>query len=190
MSNTAIQEPAAMTIEQYLVWDEEREIDGRFELHDGRIVRANAERVAHAVVKFKLSVALDRAIQRANLECQLLPDGMAVAAGKNSVFEPDAQVYCGPPLDGNTLLVPGPVIVVEVLSPSTQRRDFGIKMTRYFLNESIQHYLIVVIEDRKIVHHRRLPGGNIGTRIVANGDLVLDPPGLVVPMAEVFPDSP
>ena len=179
-----------MTIEQYLVWDEEREIDGRFELHDGRVVRANAERIVHAVVKFKIASALERAVERSKLPCQVLPDGMAVAVGRNSVFEPDAQVYCGPPLADDTLLVPVPVIVVEVLSPSTRRRDIGIKMTRYFLNESIQHYLMVVVEDRKIVHHRRLPGGDIATRIIASGELVLDPPGLVLPITEIFPPSP
>ena len=178
-----------MTIDEYLVWDEEREINGRFELHDGRIVKANAERLVHAVIKMKIAAALERSIQRAGLPCQALPDGMAVAAGNNSVFEPDAQVYCGAALPGDTLLVPGPVIVVEVLSPSTRRRDIGIKMTRYFLNESIQHYLMVVIEDRKIVHHKRMPDGDIATRIVAGGDLVLDPPGLVLPVDEIFAED-
>ena len=175
-----------MTIEQYLVWDGEREIDGRFELHDGRVVRANAERLVHAVVKFKIASALERAVQKARLACLVLPDGMAVAAGQNTVFEPDAQVYCGPPLADDTSLIPGPVIVIEVLSPSTRRNDLGIKMVRYFLDDSIRHYLIVVIEDRKIIHHRRAADGDIRTRIVASGDISLDPPGLVLPMAEIF----
>ena len=186
MTNAAIQTPVPMTIDEYLVWDEEREVDGRFELHGGRIVKANAETHAHAVVKFRMAKALDRAIVQARLSCQVLPDGMAVAAGKDTVFEPDAQVYCGPTLANETLLVPSPVIVVEVLSPSPRRRDIGIKLTRYFLNESIQHYLIVVIEDRKIIHHQCAADGEIRTRIFASGDLVLDPPGLVVPVADVF----
>ena len=175
-----------MTIEEYLAWDQEREIGGRYELHNGKIVEANAERLAHAVVKGRVYSALEKAIAQAGAPCQVLPDGMAVAAGKNTVFEPDAQVYCGPPLDDDTLLVPSPLIVVEVLSPSTRRKDIGIKMTRYFLNESIQHYLMVVIEDKKIVHHKRMPGGEISTRIIAGGDLELDPPGLIVPVAGIF----
>ena len=175
-----------MSIDDYLVWDEERAFDGRFELHGGRVVKANAETLAHAVVKFRMANALHRAIAQARLSCQVLPDGMAVAAGNDTVFEPDAQVYFGPPLADDTLLVRGPIIVVEVLSPSTRRNDIGIKMTRYFLNESIQHYLMVVIEDRKIVHHKRMPDGDIATRIVGSGDLVLDPPGIIIAVADVF----
>ena len=179
--------PTSMTVDQFLAWDDEREIEGRFELHDGRIVEANSERYIHSVVKHRIVVAFERAIERGGLPCVAVADGMAVAAGNNSVFEPDAQVHCGPPIDDDALLVPGPVVVVEVLSPSTRRKDIGIKMTRYFLNQSIQHYLMVVVQDRKIVHHKRMPDGNISTRIIATGDLVLDPPGLVVPMVEVFP---
>lgn len=189
MKNAAFQSPPPMTIDEFLVWREEREFDGRFELHGGRVVEANAETLAHAVVKFRMAKALDRAILRAQLPCQVLPDGMAVTAGINTVFEPDAQVYCGERLADDSLLVPNPVIVVEVLSPSTRRRDIGIKLTRYFLNETIQHYLIVVIEDRKIIHHRRLSGGDIATRIVASGEILLDPPGLVLPVNEVFAED-
>ena len=177
-----------MTIEEYLVWDAEREIDGRFELHRGQVVKANAERISHAFVKGNIRNAFHNAIRARGLPCHALPDGMAVPVGDDTVFEPDAQVYCGERLAPDTVLIRHPVIVVEVLSPFTRRTDLGIKMVRYFLNESIQHYLIVVIEDRKIIHHQRASDVDIRTRIDAGGDIVLDPPGLVLAVADVFGD--
>ena len=44
-----------------------------------------------------------------------------------AAFEPDALVVCPPPADLSTLEIPNPVIVVEVLSPSTAADDHGIK---------------------------------------------------------------
>ena len=51
---------------------------------------------------------------------------------------------------------------------------------------SIRHYLIVDPEGAAITHHRRMESGTIETTVFSRGDLMLDPPGLVVPLADVF----
>jgi len=42
-------------------------------------------------------------------------------------------------------------------------------------------------DDRLVVHHRRREDGEIVTRVVESGDLMLDPPGLTVSLADIFP---
>jgi Uma2 family endonuclease len=57
--------------------------------------------------------------------------------------EPDALVVCPTPTDINTMEIPNPVIVVEVLSPSTAANDHGVKLDGYFSLGSVNHYLIL-----------------------------------------------
>ena len=51
-----------------------------------------------------------------------------------------------------------PVVVVEVLSPSTQENDTGAKLADYFQVASIRHNLIVHPTKRTVIHHRRAEG--------------------------------
>jgi Uma2 family endonuclease len=78
----------------------------------------------------------------------------------------------------DTVKLTDPVIVVELVSPSSRTRDHQDKLIDYFRLESVRHYLIVRPEDLVVVHHRRNDDGTILTRIVRDGDLQLDPPGL------------
>jgi hypothetical protein len=50
---------------------------------------------------------------------------------------------------------------------------------------SVRHYLIVRIENRTIVHHERGADDIILTRIVHEGPILLDPPGIT--LADCFP---
>ena len=127
MSNPAKNE---MDVDAFLVWAEGR--DGRWELRDGQPVMMSPERAAHALTKFSAQIALRESVQRAALPCRVFPDGMTVRITARNAFEPDALVVCPPPTDLNTMEIPNPVIVVEVLSPSTAADDHGLKLDGYF----------------------------------------------------------
>jgi Uma2 family endonuclease len=182
MSMTALPQ-TRMTAEEFLAWSQGQ--PGRYELADGEVIAQAAERVAHAEMKGNLYVALRDAIRRKGLRCRALPDGVAVRVSQSTVFEPDAQVYCGPELSGDALLVE-PLIVVEVVSPSTGRNDLTGKLEGYFRLPSIEHYLIVYPDKPLIIHHARSDGETILTRIIRDGAVTLDPPGLEFAMAEIY----
>jgi Uma2 family endonuclease len=84
--------------------------------------------------------------------------------------------------------VPNPLIVVEILSPSSERLDKAGKLADYFSIPSIEHDLIVDLKRRDVIHHSRSDGSMISTRIVREGDIVLDPPGITIVMADTFGD--
>ncbi len=115
---------------------------GRYELVDGEVFAQASKRVAHAKAKGAAYIALQDAVRRAGAPCHVLLDGVAVRVDASTVFEPDAQLYCGPELPPDTLLVESPLIVVEVLSPSTGRNDVLGKLEGYFRIASVAHYLI------------------------------------------------
>lgn len=60
------------------------------------------------------------------------------------------------------------------------------KLADYFRLASVRHYLIVSISRRTVIHHRKLGGGEIRTRILNDGELQLDPPGLTPPVSGSF----
>jgi Uma2 family endonuclease len=173
-----------MTVDEYLVWAEGR--PGRFELYAGVVYAMSPERAAHAKVKFAVQTALLSAIRRAGIPCNMLPDGMTVRVDDDTAHEPDALVYCGEELPGSAVEVPNPVIVVEVLSPSTRHIDASAKLAGYFRVPSVHHYLIVDPDRRLVIHHARGQGDVIATRILREGKLRLDPPGMDVPVEEMF----
>lgn len=111
---------------------------------------------------------------------------MTVEVGDDTDYEPDAVVNCGPRPAPQAVAAPNPVVVVEVVSPSTQRVDMTGKLTAYFRVPSIQHYVIVRLKCREVIHHRR-DGGRIEVQVLAGrGVPDLSPPGIAVEIADFF----
>ncbi len=175
-----------MTVDQFLAWLEEGPEGARYELVAGEVVAMAPERAAHARLKAEVWLALHEGIRSAGLACEALPDGMTVKIDEHTAYEPDAVVHCGARLEDDALLVPEPVIVVEVLSPTTKARDAGAKLADYFRLPSVRHYLLVRTERPSVIHHRRGDDGAIATRILTTGSVPLDPPGLTLELAQIY----
>lgn len=169
-----------MTADQFIEWAMAQPEGCRYELAAGEIVAMAPERSAHALTKLTVAMRLFEAVKAAKLPCTVYPDGMAVQVDAETVYEPDAMVRCGTPLPDNATRVSDPLIVVEVLSPSTRARDSGAKLADYFRLPTVRHYVILKTEDRTIIHHRRDEAGAIATRIVRHGIVALDPPGITL----------
>ncbi len=173
-----------MNVDEFLAWAEGQ--PGRYELFRGSIYAMTPERAGHAVVKFAVQTALANAIRSRGLPCHMLPDGMTVRIDDATAHEPDALVYCGPPLAPSALEVPNPVVVVEVLSPTTRHVDAQIKLAGYFRLPSVAHYLVIDPEKPLVIHHARQGDGTILTLIVSEGMIVLDPPGIEIAAADIY----
>jgi Uma2 family endonuclease len=175
---------ARMSVDEYLAWAGDQ--PGRYELLDGAIVAMSPEGAAHAERKAAIHAVLLAAVRARRLPCHVLPDGMTVRINDATAYEPDALVYCGAKLTPTAVEVPHPVIVVEVLSPSTRHIDLSAKLADYFRLASVAHYLIVDPEKPRIIHHARGKGDTILTRIVSEGTISLDPPGIELAMGDVY----
>jgi Uma2 family endonuclease len=167
-----------MTREEYRAWAEQQPV-GRFERINGVVVAMAPERVGHNHRKFRIAQAMDAAIRADGLPCEVYTDGITVEVG-NSDYEPDAVLRDGDRLGDDAIAVPDPLVIVEVLSPSTSGIDRAFKLAEYFRLPSLRHYLIVWDDRQQIVHHHRGDDGVIETRIVTEGDMHLDPPGITI----------
>ena len=177
--------PNKMTVDEFLPWAEAQE-RGRYELFDGEVIAMSPERAGHWKAKGAAFIALRDAIRSAGLSCHAVPDGATVRISQRTAFEPDALVYCGDEVARDSLEVPNPVIVVEVLSPGTQMMDMRDKLRGYFTVPSVHHYLIVDPEKQMVIHHARGEGEVLQTRLSSEGQLRLDPPGLSLQIESLF----
>jgi Uma2 family endonuclease len=191
MAEPASPLPPRMTADEFIEWSRRQPEGMHYELSDGVTVRMAAERINHMRVKFAMALSLQNAIGAAGAACEVLLDRIGVRVDNRTFYEPDISVRCGPAAPGDNAEINDPTIIVEVLSPSTQSRDFEQKFQDYFRLASLRHYLIVNPDTGRVVHHRRdETSGKIETKIVADGVLALDPPGIEVEVADFFASLP
>jgi Uma2 family endonuclease len=178
-----------MSRAEYRAWAEAQP-RGRFERVAGEVVAMAPERIAHNRVKARVWRALDAALRAFGSPCEALTDGVTVEIGDDHDYEPDAVVNCGDRLSADAVAAPNPVVVVEVLSPSSRSVDTGAKLADYFPVPPLRHYLILRADRRQVIHHRWSDdGAGIETRVLADGAIRLDPPGFEVAIADFYPEA-
>jgi Uma2 family endonuclease len=174
-----------MSREEYRSWAEAQS-KGRFERIEGVVVAMAPERAGHNDTKMRVWLALRQAVVTSGLPCHVYGDGMTVEVD-DSDFEPDAVLHCGERLPLDAIVVPEPMVVVEVLSPSTRGGDLTRKLVAYFRVPSVQHYLVFWADRPQVVHHRRREDGQgVETRMLTEGEIRLEPPGISITVAEVY----
>jgi Uma2 family endonuclease len=119
----------------------------RYEVLDGQLLVTPQAALPHQRVATHLVLVL---------QGYLAPLGTATAVGPGAVpfgdneLQPDVQVVPGPPSVLSWDEVPRPILVAEVLSDSTRRRDFGIKREAYLTRVGIPELWLVDWERREI----------------------------------------
>ncbi len=186
--NVSLVPDARMNLGEFLAWSE-RQPDDRYELVDGGIVAMTRDTIGHNRAKLTACLTLLNAVRLAKLPCEVFIDGVGVAINERTLLIPDVVVQCGAVSDPKAMLASSPVIVVEVVSPSSERDDVDTKFMDYFSVASIRHYLILFPERRGLVHHQRNERGKIESNIVSDGEIALDPPGLSVSVSSLLGSS-
>ncbi|MBA3448317.1 MAG: Uma2 family endonuclease [Pseudaminobacter sp.] len=168
-----------MTADEYLHWSQEQP-DGRYELVSGEVVMMSPETVRHVAVKNQAWLTFRNAIEKARLSYRAYGDGVGVRVDQFTVREPDMSIQCKP-VSPDSLLLDEPVVVVEVILPTSVRSDTGAKVAEYFKVPSVRHYLIIDPFNSAVIRHSRPDEGAVMmTEIHRSGLIVLDPPGLTV----------
>jgi Uma2 family endonuclease len=109
-----------------------------------------------------------------------------VRIDETKAYEPDAVVYCGRKIASSALEIANPAIIIEVLSQAVRRVQTSFKLAGYFRLPSVAHYLIVDPTQPSIIHHSRGSGDTILTRVITEGRIALDPPGLELDLADIY----
>ena len=145
--------PQPWTVEDFLAWEAQQ--PERYELIDGMVLMMVGGSAAHTIIKGNVFNALTARLR--GKPCRALTEGLKVVTPIN-VHYPDVAVICTPiePADDR---IREPVVIVEVLSRSTGDRDRGAKWVGYRELPSLQHYVLVVQDRRRVEVYTRTGEG-------------------------------
>lgn len=175
-----------LTEEQYL--DIERLAETKSEFHDGQMFAMAGGSPNHSLVAVRICSLLDRIVPR---HCRTFNSDMRIKVAPAGLYTyPDCSVVCG---DLQTFsdqkdVVLNPLLIVEVLSPSTEAYDRGRKFEMYRMIESLREYLLIHQDRRHVEHYSKQDDRSWVLREYSGVDAVFAIPRLnaSVPLNELY----
>jgi Uma2 family endonuclease len=169
-----------MTIEEFLTWEERQELRWEF---DGIAPMAMTGGTAgHSAIQRNLVAALTPRL-RGN-PCQVYTADLKIRTA-GSIRYPDAFVVCSP-VARNATVVADPVVVFEVLSPSTASIDHFVKNQEYRDTPSIRRYVILEQDIVGATVFARTGDDWVGHVVGADALLTMPEIGIEVPLSELY----
>jgi Uma2 family endonuclease len=155
-----------MTADEFFDWDSGD--DRRYQLIDGVPVAMAPPSEAHAVLLAVLAQKLGEALDKRRPCTVRIPGAVRPAARNDRVWEPDLAVTCTPHRRGQKGTA-DPLLVVEILSPGTERGDRFDKLIDYQLVPSIEE-IVLVGQDRMAAEVYRREGSTWTIELVAGAN--------------------
>lgn len=176
------------TYEQYLTF--ERDSATKHEFVAGEIVAMAGGSPRHSALAMRIGAAIETTRPPG---CTAFQSDMRVRVLATSrATYPDASMVCGPleldPADKSGTTIVNPMLLVEVLSPSTEEVDRGSKWRDYQRIPSLQEY-VLVNQDARIEIYRRLESGTWEYIDVREGVVQLSS-GASLDLSRLYSDLP
>ena len=126
-----------------------------------------------------------------------MPQENCVVSSRNETADadattyPDAMVICGQPIYKDPLrknIVTNPVVIVEVISPATEKYDRGDKFLKYRMLPSLLEYVLIAQSEPLVEVHRRTDSGDwTKTKYQAiDASIRLDSLAIDIPAAKLY----
>lgn len=180
-------QPRSATPEEYLA--AERGSETRSEYFEGKILAMTGASRAHNLVVLNVGAELRAQLRRR--PCESYVGGMQIRVTGTALYPyPDVVVVCGEPQfeDENVDTLLNPTLIVEVLSPSTERYDRGRKLEHYRKIPSLAEYVLVAQDARRIEWYTRQESGLWSYRDTQEGQQTLELASIscTLPLDEVY----
>jgi Uma2 family endonuclease len=172
-----------MSLDEFLTW--EREQPERYEFADGVVTMMTGGSLDHSTIASNLRTALSDKLRGTG--CMAFR-GDAKVIANGAVRYPDLSVTCSPVI-GRDDIVPEPVLIVEVISASTERLDRGRKKLDYFATPSVRQYAMVEQDERLVDLYTRSEAGWINEVITGDAVLKLSSIAVELPLDTIYEDT-
>jgi Uma2 family endonuclease len=172
------------TIEEYFELEERSTL--RHEYINGAIYAMNGVSHAHNFVSLALASALRQHLRGG--PCRVFSGALRLdlKLGDDRIcYYPDVMVACDKEGWG-THSIHNPKLVIEVLSPTTERTDLREKTLTFKRLPSVEEYAIAAQRDCRVTVHRRTAGWEPQTYAGSDTTLELRSVGLKVPLSEIY----
>jgi len=177
--NLALRQP--MTLAQFLEWEERQPL--RYEFDGIGPVAMTGGSVGHSRIQCKLAFALTSRL-RGHL-CELFGSDLKFQVAEGHIRYPDGMVVCSP-VHRTATVVRDPVVVFEVLSPSTTRNDRIVKALEYQATPSVQRYVMLEQDGVSATVYARSGDAWTHEILVADSILALPEISVAFPLAEHY----
>lgn len=149
--NCIIKQQGEYTVEDFYNWPE----DERIELIDGVIYYMATPHIVHQDIVSELGFILKSHIKKNKGKCKIydMPVDVQLDCDNKTMVEPDIQIVCDRTKFTERVVFGAPDFVVEVLSPSTRKKDMTIKLQKY-VNAGVREYWIVDPEKEMIIVYK------------------------------------
>lgn len=145
-----------MTPEAYLEFERASEI--KHEYFGGEVFAMTGASANHNTIVANVVASLHGQLRKR--PCRVYPSDMRVKTRSSILYTyPDISVVCGAPQFEDAALdtLLNPIVIIEVLSPSTERYDRGRKFQHYRTLPSLQEYVLIAQDSYRIEHFARQP---------------------------------
>jgi Uma2 family endonuclease len=176
--SSALRKP--MTLEEFLVWEEREEL--RWEFDGFAPVATTGGTVGQGLIQTNLIGELGNRLRGG--PCRVLGSHVKIAVA-GSIRYPDAFVVCTPTPRAATVIT-DPVVVFEVLSPSTASVDRIVKNQEYCDTPSIQRYVMLEQDRLGATVFSRERGDWVGHVLAGDSVLALPELGIELNLAELY----
>ena len=145
--------------DKYLAWESEQPT--KFELIDNCIVAMSGASRSHNIITGNITTSLNVRLRKK--PCEVYPGDMRVQAERESSYTyPDVVVVCGEPRfrdDTKPSTLQNPLLIFEVLSPSTEDIDRNRKFGQYLQLPSLEGYFLVSQDKPRVESYTRQADG-------------------------------
>ena len=148
----ALPRDPSMSVEEYLQIDRSS-IETRYEYIDGYVTMLAGGTLDHATIGANIISILRRSLR--GTPCRVFTSDARVRLSRTRFVYPDASISCDEQDRGQSDNVQSPLLVVEVLSPSTEGYDRGRKFGFYRECPTIQEYLLLDSQRPMLEVYRR-----------------------------------
>lgn len=166
----------------------ERAAEFRSEYYDGRMYAMAGASRPHVLIVLNLGAELRLALK--NRRCEVYTIDLRLRVSPKTFTYPDLMVVCGGPLfaDGRKDTVTNPVLIIEVLSKSTEAHDRGLKFAQYRGIESLQEYVLVSQTEPRVERFRRQANNQwiLNESIGTDAVLSLESVDCQIPLKEIY----
>ncbi|WP_019947430.1 Uma2 family endonuclease [Hymenobacter aerophilus] len=177
--------PARYTVEEYLALEETA--DQRHEYFEGEVFAMSGASATHHTIRQNCVISLRAGLRGRG--CKVYDEGMKLAVQEGRYYTyPDVLVTCHAADVEEPFIVRHPVLIIEVLSPSTADHDRSWKFNQYKQIASLQHYVLVTQHTCLVEWFRREESGVWSFTPLAELTDTLEIPelGLTLPVAAVY----
>lgn len=172
-----------LTLDEYLAWENAQPEKNEYDR--GEVFAMDGERRVHGRVVSNLGRRLGNQLE--GTPHRVVTSTMKLQIADDAIFYPDLMVTCDAADLATEMIFRAPKLVIEVLSPGTQAYDRGLKFAVYRRLPSLQEFILVDPDARRVEGFRRNDQGQWVLYDMSEGPaLEAASIGCTVPLDQVF----